>query len=119
MSSRFGRKGGLNLSINIYLLAILLILLTRWAQSFEILIIARLLIGIYCGLSAGLAPMYLNEIAPIRLRGAICTVYQLVITISILISQILGSPQMLGTKKLWNILFAFGGLLTVIQVPNV
>lgn len=57
------------------------------------------------GLCAGLAPMYLTEISPIALRGAIGTIYQLLITISILISQILGLPQILGTKERWPWLF--------------
>ena len=49
--------------------------------------------------------MYLTEISPGHLRGAIGTVYQLVIVISILISNILGLPQMLGTEDLWPVMF--------------
>jgi len=41
------------------------------------------------------------------------TVYQLVITISILVSQILGLESILGTENLWPV------LLTVTAVPAV
>jgi SP family facilitated glucose transporter-like MFS transporter 1 len=62
-------------------------------------------LNVLIGLNAGLAPMYLTEISPTHLRGAIGTIYQLVITISILTSNILGLPQILGTDEKWPILF--------------
>lgn len=49
--------------------------------------------------------MYLSEISPTHLRGAIGTIYQLVIVISILLSNILGLPELLGTESLWPVLF--------------
>lgn len=49
--------------------------------------------------------MYLAEISPIHLRGAVGTIYQLVITISILVSQVLALPQILGTEDRWPFLF--------------
>lgn len=48
------------------------------------------------------------------------TVYQLGITISILISQILGSESVLGTEELWPVLLALTivpGILQLISLP--
>ena len=81
------RKGGL-LLINI-LMAIggIFLFAAKYANSWEVLAVGRLIIGVNAGLNAGISPMYLSEISPVALRGAVGTVYQLIITISILISQ--------------------------------
>ena len=71
ISSRFGRKGGLLLNNVLVLVATLLMGLAQTAGSFQMLIAGRLVIGINSGLNAGLAPMYLAEISPTTLRGAV------------------------------------------------
>jgi Sugar (and other) transporter len=43
--------------------------------------------------------MFLSEVAPLNYRGALGTAHQLSITIGILISSILGIPQLLGKLK--------------------
>lgn len=77
-------------------------------------------ITIATGLNAGLAPLYLEEISPVNLRGSIGTVYQLVLTISILIAQILGFEAILGSWDRWPYLFAvlpLGAVLMVATLP--
>ncbi|MCL4146934.1 UNVERIFIED_CONTAM: hypothetical protein GTU68_025664, partial [Idotea baltica] len=83
-SERYGRKGGLLINNFFAISAAIFFGFCKMAGSWEMIVIGRFFIGINNGLNAGLAPMYLSEIAPTRLRGAICTVYQLVVTISIL-----------------------------------
>lgn len=56
------------------------------------------------GLNTSLVPMYISEIAPLNLRGGLGTVNQLAVTTGLLISQILGIEQILGTDEGWPLL---------------
>lgn len=105
VADRIGRKEGLFYNNLLVLIACPLMALSKSLNSYEFLIIGRLIIGINAGLNAGLAPLYLNEISPINLRGALGTIYQLVITISVLLSTIFGMPALFGTETLWPLLF--------------
>merc|ERR1711874_91476 len=118
ISGKLGRKGGLLLNNILVALAALLMGLAKTAGSFHMLILGRLIIGINSGLNAGLAPMYLSEISPTSLRGALGTVYQLIITMSILISQILGMNNVLGTEDGWPWLLAITAVPAILQLAT-
>ena len=98
------KKGILSLNLLVYVSALLM-----WGSvdlhSGPVMILGRVLIGVAAGAGAGLAPMYLSEVAPVAYRGAVCTVYQLMITVSILMSQVFGLPQILGSRENWPMLF--------------
>ncbi|XP_021914514.1 solute carrier family 2, facilitated glucose transporter member 1-like isoform X7 [Zootermopsis nevadensis] len=115
-----GRKGGLLLNNVLVAVAAIFEGVSKAAGSYEMIIIGRFFIGINSGLNAGLAPMYLAEISPVHLRGAVGTVYQLVITISILVSQILGLESILGTEESWPVLLAITvvpGIFQLVTLP--
>lgn len=116
VADRLGRKKGLLYNNVLVLIATILMGMAKQSMSYEMLILGRFFIGINSGLNAGLAPMYLAEISPVHLRGAVGTVYQLVITISILISQILGLGSVLGTPSLWPLLLSITAVPAIFQV---
>lgn len=116
VSGWLGRKGGLLANNILVVIATLLMGLAKMADSYQMLIAGRLVIGINAGLNAGLAPMYLSEISPTSLRGAVGTVYQLIITISILISQVLGMDNVLGTTEGWPLLLSLAIIPAIFQM---
>ncbi|XP_042256431.1 solute carrier family 2, facilitated glucose transporter member 4-like isoform X1 [Thunnus albacares] len=90
--------------------------LAKLCRSFEMMILGRFIIGAYCGLASGLTPMYVGEIAPTSLRGALGTLHQLAIVTGILIAQILGLESLLGGEDLWPVLVGLTVVPTVLQM---
>lgn len=119
IADRFGRKGGLLLNNVLVLVATICLATAKSASSYELIILGRFIIGINSGLNAGLVPMYLAEISPINLRGSVGSVYQLVITISILVAQVLGLKYVLGTAENWPVLFALTAVPAIFQVLTI
>jgi len=66
-----GRKCGLLLNNAIAILGATLMSSSQLFRSIECLIIGRFFIGLNCGLNTHLVPMYLSEISPMNLRGAL------------------------------------------------
>ncbi|KAJ8687560.1 hypothetical protein QAD02_023354, partial [Eretmocerus hayati] len=115
-ADRFGRKTSLLLNNVFVVAATILEFIAKPCGSYTLLIIGRFIIGINAGLNAGLAPMYLAEVSPMHLRGAVGTVYQLVITISILLAGIIGLDSIMGTETLWPWLLALTIVPAILQV---
>uniref|UniRef100_A0A667WSW4 Solute carrier family 2, facilitated glucose transporter member 5 n=1 Tax=Myripristis murdjan TaxID=586833 RepID=A0A667WSW4_9TELE len=67
------------------------------------------------GLTSGLVPMYIGEIAPKAYRGALGTLHQLAIVIGILISQVIGLDFLLGNDDMWPLLLGLSGAPAVLQ----
>lgn len=59
------------------------------AVHMAMLIIGRMFMGIGVGLTTQAAPLFLSEMAPYKLRGALNVLFQLSITVGILIAQLI------------------------------
>ncbi|XP_066568519.1 solute carrier family 2, facilitated glucose transporter member 3 isoform X2 [Amia ocellicauda] len=104
--NRFGRRNSMLLVNVLALVGGVLMGLCTVAHSYEMLILGRLCIGLFCGLCTGLTPMYVGEVSPTSLRGAFGTLHQLGVVIGILIAQVLGLEALLGSFSLWPLLLA-------------
>ncbi|XP_061675743.1 solute carrier family 2, facilitated glucose transporter member 3 [Syngnathoides biaculeatus] len=113
--NKFGRRKSMLLANILALLGGGLMGLSSLSRSFEMVIIGRLIIGVFCGLCTGLTPMYVGEIAPTALRGAFGTLHQLGVVIGILVAQIFGLESLLGSDTLWPILLALTALPAILQ----
>lgn len=113
--NRFGRKNSM-LGANILaVLAAALMGFSQLAGSFEMLILGRLVVGVFCGLCTGFVPMYVEEISPTSLRGALGTLHQLGVVVGILLAQVLGIEWVLGGSSLWPLLLALTLVPALVQ----
>ncbi|MED6267409.1 Solute carrier 2, facilitated glucose transporter member 1 [Characodon lateralis] len=111
----FGRRKSMLFANVLALLGGGLMGLSSLSRSFELVIIGRLVIGVFCGLCTGLTPMYVGEISPTAVRGAFGTLHQLGVVIGILVAQIFGLESLLGSDNLWPLLLALTILPAVLQ----
>lgn len=80
-----GRRMGIFIVLGIYSIgvSIQIIYSTKWYQFF----IGRIITGLAIGTTAVLIPMFISESAPMRIRGAMVVLYQLMITLGILLGN--------------------------------
>ncbi|XP_069804876.1 solute carrier family 2, facilitated glucose transporter member 1 isoform X1 [Dendropsophus ebraccatus] len=102
--NRFGRRNSMLMANILAFVAAIFMGFSKMAYSFEMLIIGRFIIGLYCGLTTGFVPMYVGEVAPTSLRGALGTLHQLGVVVGILIAQIFGLEPIMGNDSLWPLL---------------
>ena len=115
VAEKFGRKRGLLYTQVFSLLGAIFMGFCKLANSYEMMLIGRTLVGVSAGLFTGLSPLYVAEIAPIHIRGAMGTVNQLGVTTGILTSMVLGLEEVLGGKDTWPILLALTAIPSVFQ----
>jgi SP family galactose:H+ symporter-like MFS transporter len=116
ISSVTGRKRALILSAILFVLGSLF---SALAWSPESLIGARAVLGLAIGVATFTAPLYLAEVAPEHIRGAMVSLYQLMITIGILAAFLSDTAfsysgswrWMLGVIGIPGVLFLFGVFL--------
>lgn len=82
-SDRYGRKPMLIVSGVLFLISSLG---CSFSGSFTELILYRFLGGIAFGMASMVAPLYISEMSPARERGKLVSVYQLAITVGILLA---------------------------------
>lgn len=104
LANRYGRKGGLLRNNLLNFVAGGLLISSKFAKSYEMLIAGRFVVGLCCGINTAIVPLYLSEIAPTSIRGLSGTFNQLAICSGTLVSEILGLKHVLARPETWNYL---------------
>ncbi|GMI66163.1 GLUCOSE TRANSPORTER 1, plastidic GLC translocator [Hibiscus trionum] len=78
--------------------------LSAIAHDVQTMIIGRLLAGIGIGITSAIVPLYISEISPTEIRGALGSVNQLFICIGILAALVAGLP-LSGNPVWWRAMF--------------
>ncbi|XP_062859472.1 solute carrier family 2, facilitated glucose transporter member 11-like [Trichomycterus rosablanca] len=120
MAIRFGRRQALLLNNCFILASAVLALGSRSARSFEMIMLARLLVGVNAGVSSNVQPMYFGESAPKALRGAVAFSSAVFNAMGIVLGQVTGLTEILGSEGVWPYLLASNaipGLLQLLTLP--
>ncbi|XP_072310034.1 solute carrier family 2 member 11, like [Eucyclogobius newberryi] len=116
--SKVGRKQCLLLSSIPALIGALLMLLSKTAMSFEMIMAARFFHGMNAGLGVIAQTMYIMECAPKSLRGAVGVTVASFIALGKLSGQLLGIRELLGTRERWPWLLAFSGVTSLLHLAT-
>lgn len=119
LSSRLGRKYSLLAGAILFILGSLG---SAFATSLEILLISRVVLGVAVGIASYTAPLYLSEMASENVRGKMISLYQLMVTLGILLAFL--SDTALSYSGNWRAMLgvlalpAIALLIMVIFLPN-
>jgi SP family galactose:H+ symporter-like MFS transporter len=83
LSNKMGRRGAILVSAVIFVIGSIV---CAFSPDPHTLVLARFFLGIAIGVASFTAPLYLSEISPQRVRGSMISMYQLMITIGIVIA---------------------------------
>lgn len=83
LSNRLGRRGAILISAVIFIIGSIVCSVSPDPNT---LIFSRFFLGIAIGVASFTAPLYLSEISPQRVRGSMISMYQLMITIGIVMA---------------------------------
>ncbi|XP_019909336.2 solute carrier family 2, facilitated glucose transporter member 1 isoform X3 [Esox lucius] len=115
MADSFGRRDSILIVNALSVVGTCLMFSSKACGSFEMLIVGRLVFGLFCGLVMSLNPLYIQEVSPTNLRGAFATLNQVFFATGILLGMIVGIETVLGTEELWAIMLSLSLIPALLQ----
>ncbi len=109
VADAIGRRRTVMLSAALFAIGVVIAAAT---PSYGVLLFARIVIGLGVGSASMVVPMYIGEIAPPRVRGALVSFNQLAITFGILVSYLVDYG--LSSSKDWRLMFGLAGIPAIL-----
>jgi sugar porter (SP) family MFS transporter len=109
LADRFGRRRLIILSAVIFSIGAVA---TALAPLISLLIGGRIVVGIAIGIASFIAPMYISELAPARVRGSLVSVNQLAITVGIVVSYLV--DYAFSALGAWRMMLGLAGVPSII-----
>jgi sugar porter (SP) family MFS transporter len=89
IADRMGRKWTVILGCLIYTIGVVIQMLTGLGDALAVIVVGRLVAGVGVGFESAIVILYMSEIAPKAVRGALVAGYQFCITIGILLASVI------------------------------
>lgn len=105
LADRFGRR---RMIIAAALVFVAGALVTALSPTLTVLVLGRVAVGIAIGAASFTAPLYISEIAPAPIRGALVSLNQLALTAGIVISYLV--DYVLAKAGDWRAMFGFAAI---------
>ncbi|XP_004679365.1 PREDICTED: solute carrier family 2, facilitated glucose transporter member 7 [Condylura cristata] len=116
MVDKCGRKGTLLVNNVFAIIPAILMGVSKVARVFELIIFARVVLGVCAGISYSALPMYLGELAPKNLRGTLGTMTEVFVIVGVFLAQIFSLQALLGNATGWPVLLALTGVPALLQL---
>ncbi|XP_017285447.1 solute carrier family 2 member 9, like 1 [Kryptolebias marmoratus] len=116
LSRRLGRKRAMMCNSFISIIGAGIMLMSKQAKSFEMIIVGRILFGYSSGLGQSVHLMYLVEMSPRKIRGPVTLTFVTFISFGKLTGQCFGLSEILGRQDLWNVLLCVPACFSAVQV---
>lgn len=85
------------------------------SYSRGILLVGRLIVGVGIGMASMMVPVYIAEVSPSNLRGALVTLGSVSITVGQMIAAIVDGLFMSDAQNGWRFMLGLGGIPSLIQ----
>uniref|UniRef100_A0A672JJP9 Solute carrier family 2, facilitated glucose transporter member 5 n=2 Tax=Salarias fasciatus TaxID=181472 RepID=A0A672JJP9_SALFA len=102
----YGRRNSILIVNGLSVVGACMMFASKASESFEVLILGRLVFGLFCGLVMSLNPLYIQEVSPTSLRGAFATLNQVSFASGILVGMVAGLDTVLGTEHYWAMMLS-------------